>query len=215
MALVEAKLKILEQLWEAEQPVRARDLAQKLNARVAAVTMHLLRLRNLGDVHVPQHGYYAITELGKEAIGLPKIDKAYAAKILSTVPYDKAFHFHTSLHHYTQVHATNLLEFRDQLQSMDVESVEFHVPRRDFEAWFQSLGDTELAKRLRLICDMSVHGLELKTKVYETVKHRVDELSNIHGQILAHNLNGSRYSFICYQVSEFIKHVLGNNYTKN
>jgi repressor of nif and glnA expression len=33
MALVEAKLKILEQLWEEEQPIRARDLAQALNLR--------------------------------------------------------------------------------------------------------------------------------------------------------------------------------------
>jgi len=181
MVLVEAKLKILGQLWEDQQPVRARELAQTLNLRVAAVTMHLLRLRKLGYVHVPEYGFYTITELGKEAIGLPKIDKAYAAKILSTVPYEKAFHFHTSMHHYTQVHANSLLEFGDQLQSMDVESVEFHVPRRDFEAWFQSLGDTELAKRLSLICDLRLHGVELKTKVCETVNHRLDELRNIHG----------------------------------
>ena len=181
MDLVEAKLKILEKLWEEQQPMRAKDVAQTLNLAPARATMHLLRLRKWGYVHIPKYGYYAITALGKEAIGLPKIDKAHAAKILSTVPYDKAFHFCTSLHHYTQVHANNLLDFGGKIQKMDVESVEFHVPRRDFEAWVQSLGDVELAKRLGLICGMPLHGQELKTKVYETVKHRLDELGNIHG----------------------------------
>jgi DNA-binding transcriptional ArsR family regulator len=181
MDLVEAKLKILEKLWEDQQPMRARDVAQKLNLRVAAVTMHLLRLRKLGYVQQPKYGYYAITDLGKETIGLPKIDKAYAAKILSTVPYDKAFQFYNSMHQYTHVLANSLLDFGDKLQKIDVKSVEFHVPRKDFEQWVQSLGDVELAKRFGLICSMHLHGQELRTKVYETVKHRLEELRNIHG----------------------------------
>ena len=181
MGLVEAKLKILEKLWEDQEPMRAKDVAQKMNLGVAAATMHLLGLKKWGYVYTPKHGYYAITDLGKETIGLPKIDKAHATKILSNLPHDKAFHFYTDIHQYTHVHASSLTDFYDKIQKIDVKSVEFHVPRKDFEQWFQSLGDVELAKRLGLIRGMHLHGEELKAKVYDTVKHRLEELRHIHG----------------------------------
>jgi predicted transcriptional regulator len=181
MGLVEAKMKILEKLWEEQQPMKAKDIAQKMNLGVAAATMHLLGLKKWGYVSTPKHGYYAITDLGKETIGLPKIDKANAAKILSNLTHDKAFHFYTGLHQYTHVLASSLADFYDKLQKIDVKSVEFHISRKDFEHWFQSLGDVELAKRLGLIRGMQLHGEELRTRVYEAVKHRLEELKNIHG----------------------------------
>jgi len=93
MGLVEAKMKILEVLWTVGTPMKSRDVAQKLGLGIASTTMHLLGLRRGGHVTTPRHGLYAITELGKETIGLPKIDNKQAAKILSQVPVDKAFHF--------------------------------------------------------------------------------------------------------------------------
>lgn len=181
MGLVEAKMKILEILWTEGTPMKSKDVAKKAGLGVAAATMHLLGLKKSEHVYTPQHGLYAITELGKEAIGLPKIDKAHATKILSHLPADKAFHFYTGVHQYTHVIAHSLAEFIDKLQKIDVKSVEFHVPRKDFENWVHSLGDVELAKRLGLIHNMHVHGEDLRTRVYETVKHRLDELKHIHG----------------------------------
>jgi hypothetical protein len=181
MGLVEAKMKILEKLWEEQQPMKAKDVAQKMNLGVAATTMHLLGLKKFGYVSTPMHGYYAITDLGKETIGLPKIDKANAAKILSNLPHDKAFHFYTGVHQYTHVLASSLADFYDKIQKIDAKSIDFHVPRKDFEHWFQSLGDLELAKRLGLIHGMRLHGEELRTKIHETIKHRLDELKSIHG----------------------------------
>jgi len=181
MGLVEAKMKILEKLWEEQQPMRSKDVAQRMNLGVAATTMHLLGLRKGGYVYTPQHGYYAITDQGKEAIGLPKIEKAHAAKILSSLPHDKAFHFYTGVHQYTGVLANSLADFYGKLQKIDVKSVEFHVSRKDFEQWIQSLGDVELAKRLGLIRGMHLHGEDLRTRVHEAVKHRLEELKRIHG----------------------------------
>jgi hypothetical protein len=179
MGLVEAKMKILEVLWAEGIPMRSKEVAQKLGYGVAATTMHLLGLRRSGHVYTPRHGLYAITELGKETIGLPKIDKQKAAKILSQVPVDKAFHFYTDMHQYTNLVAHNLAEFVDKLQKIVVKSVEFHVSRKDFENWAQSLGDGELAKRLDLIRNMNVHGEDLRTRVYEAAKHRLEELRQI------------------------------------
>jgi hypothetical protein len=158
-----------------------KDVAQKLGLKVAATNMHLLGLKRTGHVLTPKHGYYAITEPGKEALGLPKADKALASKILSHVSADKAFHFYTGIHQYTHVIAHSLAEFADKVQKIDVKSIEFHTPRKDFEHWVQSLGDTELAKRLGWIRSMRAHGEDLRTRVYEAVKHRLDELKRIHG----------------------------------
>jgi len=181
MGLVEAKMKILEALWEAGTPMKSKDVAQKVGLGVAAATMHLLGLKKGGHVYTPKHGLYAITELGKEAIGLPKSDKAHAAKILSHVATDKAFHFYTGIHQYTRVIAHSLAEFGDKLQKIDVKSIEFHIPRKDFEHWAHSLGDVELAKRLGVIRNMHLRGEDLRTRVYEAVKHRVEELKHILG----------------------------------
>ena len=179
MGLVEAKMKILEVLWTVGTPMKSRDVAQKLGLGIAATTMHLLGLRRGGHVYTPRHGLYAITELGKETIGLPKIDKKQAARILSQVPVDKAFHFYSGMHQYEHVVAHNLAEFVDSLEKIDVKSVEFHLLRKDFENWIQGLGDVELARRLCLIRSSSVQGEDLRTRVYEAAKHRLQELRYI------------------------------------
>ncbi len=181
MSLGDEKMRILELLWAQGQPMTLKDVAQKLGLKVAATNMHLLGLKRAGHVITPKHGLYAITELGKEALGLPKIDRALASKILSRVSADKAFHFYSGIHHYTHVIAHSLAEFADDLQKIDVKSVEFHVPRKDFEHWVQSLGDVELGRRLGWVRGVHAHGEDLRTRVYETVKHRLDELKRIHG----------------------------------
>jgi predicted transcriptional regulator len=77
-------MKILEVLWAEGAPMKSKDVAQKLGLGIAATTMHLLGLRRSEHVYTPRHGLYAITELGKEIIGLPKIDKQKATKILKS-----------------------------------------------------------------------------------------------------------------------------------
>jgi len=179
MSLVAAKMKILERLWEEGQPMRSKDVAQKIGLGVAATTMHLLGLKKTGHVLTPKHGYYAITDLGKESIGIPKIDKAHAAKILNNVPHDKAFHFYTGMHQYTGVLANSLADFCDKIQKVNVKSVEFHISQKDFEHWVKGLGDTELAKRLGLIRNMNLHGEELRRKIHEVTKVRLEELQRL------------------------------------
>lgn len=181
MGLVEAKMKILETLWTEGAPMKSKDVARKVGLGVAAATMHLLGLRRSGYVYTPKHGLYDITELGKEVIGLPRIDKAHATKILSHVPSGKGFHFYTGVHEYTHMIAHSLAEFVDKVQKVNVKALEFHVPRKDFEHWFESLGDMEMTKRFGLIRNMHLHGEDLRTRMYEAVKHRLDELKRIQG----------------------------------
>jgi hypothetical protein len=61
---------------------------------------------------------------------------------------------------------------------MDLKTVEFHAERGDFETWVSSLGDAELAKRLKIIRGTKLTGEALRKKVFETVKSRCNELAN-------------------------------------
>lgn len=178
MSLAEAKMKILEKLWEEGKPMELKEVAQKAGLKVAATNMHLLGLRKTGHVS-SLHGRYSMTDLGKEALGLPKIDKTHASKILGHMPNDKAFHFYTGLHQHIGVLANSLAEFCDKVEKISVKSVEFHVSRKDFEHWFRSLGDVELARRTALIQNSNLHGEELRKKVLEAAKHRLEELKQL------------------------------------
>jgi len=179
MSVGRDKKKILEILWEAGKPLKSREVAKQMKLSIPSSTMHLLRLRRAGYVSTPEKGYYAITNLGKEMIGIPSIDKERALDILRTVPLEKAFHFYTETNRYTGVYANSLNDLCNKVQTIDIRSVEFHVPRGDLEFWFHDLGDLELAKRVSLIKGTGLSGEDLRKKVYETVKYRCEELVSI------------------------------------
>jgi len=178
MSLAETKMKVLEKIWEEGKPMELKEVAQKTGLKVAAANMHLLGLRKTGHVS-SLHGRYTITDLGKEVLGLPKIDKAHALKILGHMPNDKAFHFYTGLHQHLGVQANNLAEFCDKIEKINIKSIEFHTPRKDFEHWFRSLGDVELARRIASIQNANLHGEELRKKIIEAAKHRLEELKRL------------------------------------
>jgi len=175
----EVRRKILEMLLEAGKPMRSWEIAEKMGISVPSSTMHLLRLIKAGYVSTPQRGQYVITVHGKEALAVPKIDRELVSRILSPVSSEKAFHFYKGMDQYLQVFANSLNDFCEKIQTVDVKSVEFHVPRRDFELWLQGLGDLELAEKLGQIRRMSLAGESLRKTVYETVRSRCEELKRL------------------------------------
>ncbi|UCH70680.1 MAG: winged helix-turn-helix transcriptional regulator [Candidatus Bathyarchaeota archaeon] len=178
----EVRREILKMMWEVEGPVRSWEIAEKMGISVPSSTMHLLRLIKAGYVSTPQKGHYLLTVHGKEILGLPKVDRELVSRILSSVSSEKAFHFYKGTGEYLQVFANSLNDFREKIMAIDVKSVEFHVPRRDFELWFQSLGDFELAEKMGEIRQMSLSGEHLRKKVYETVRSRYEELKRLFQQ---------------------------------
>lgn len=130
-------------------------------------------------VSVPQKNYCAITDQGKEAIGLPQVDKNLALEILSPLPIEKAFHFYYDIDQPSGVHADSLKDFVDKIQNVDLKSIEFHIPRKDFECWVSSLGDIELSKKLGLLRIANLSGENLRKELYETVNSRCEELKKL------------------------------------
>lgn len=171
----EAKKEILGLLWEAEKPVSLEEVSQKTGLKSRSVNMHLLGLVKLGHVTKSAKGYYTIADSGREAIGFPRIDRKFAEKVLNKTPVKGAFHFYRGINRPTGILSDSLVDLCEKIKTLEMESIEFHLSRGDFEKWISSLGDTELAKRLRLIQKKDLTGQTLREEVYRTLRSRCDE----------------------------------------
>jgi hypothetical protein len=75
--------------------------------------------------------------------------KTISAESLAAVPFEKGFHFYTSVGNYTGITATSLSEFTLKLQIIPPESVAFHFHRNDFQNWIKyTINDAALAQRI-------------------------------------------------------------------
>jgi hypothetical protein len=75
--------------------------------------------------------------------------KTITAKSLTTVPFEKGFHFYTNVGNYTGITATSLNEFAIKLQIIPPESITFHFHRKDFQNWIRyTINNAALAQRI-------------------------------------------------------------------
>jgi hypothetical protein len=182
MSLSPVKQEILETMLLHEKPVKAMEIAKKTQKEFPPVMMHLLGLVRMGYVNSPEKGQYIITESGKKALGIPENNKEKATAILSYTPHDRAFNFYVTVDKPLSLHAHNLRDFANKLQRADIASIEFHMQRGDFEAWFKGLGDEELAKKTALLKQKNVVGEDLRKQLSEIVEQRYLALAKLAGQ---------------------------------
>jgi len=179
MSISPVKRLILETMWMIDKPAKPAEIAKDTGVSFKQAWMHLLGLTKLEYVSSPEKGFYVITEKGKKTLGIPEVDKQRAAEILAYLPMEKSFHFYADIGKPLDVFATSLGDFTDKIQKADSSSIEFHIRRGDFEAWFTSLGDIELARKTLLAREQKMTGEELRKKLYEIVKKRFEELVKI------------------------------------
>ncbi len=177
MSLSPVKKLVLETIWMLNKPVKPAEVAEEVGLGFPTVMMHVVGLAKMGYVKAAEKGYYTITDKGREALGLPIISGEKARQILAYVPADKAFYFYADIGKPLGVYAASLGDFCEKIQKIDIGSIEFHLYRGDFEAWFAGLGDIELAKKTALIRERKMSGEELRSKLYEVVKNRCEELA--------------------------------------
>ncbi len=183
MSLSPVKQEILESMFLCEKPQRAMEIAKAAHKEFQPVMMHLLGLQRMGFISSPQKGLYVITAQGKRILGIPETTKEKAADILVYAPHDRAFHFYATVDKPLSMHAHNLRDFAVKIEKADPASVEFHIKRGDFEAWFRGLGDEELAKKMALLRQQNLKGEELRELLHEIVEHRYHELAELTGQV--------------------------------
>jgi hypothetical protein len=185
MNLSPVKHEILEALFLHEQPVKAVQLAKELEKEFPSVMMHLLGLIRLGYAFSPEKGRYVISDEGKKELGLPRLTKEQAIEILKQTPWERGFHFYAGIGKPLDIYANDLLDFCAKLAQIDMGTFEFHLARGDFEVWFASLGDAELAKKTSLLKQKKLKGEELCRRLQEIAQTRCTELSRIVGESAA------------------------------
>jgi predicted transcriptional regulator len=179
MSISPVKRLILETVWMLDRPAKAADIAKEAGLSFPPAMMHILGLARMGFVKASEKGVYAITESGKDALGLSKVSREKAMEILAYLPVEKSFHFYADVGKPLNVHAASLGDFCDKILKVDMSSIEFHVNRGDFEAWLTALGDAELARKMLLVREQKITGENLRRKVHEIVKNRHDTLAII------------------------------------
>jgi hypothetical protein len=186
MDLSPAKLEILETLLLHEKPVKALEISQEKAKDRPAVQMHLIGLVRMGYAKSPAKGLYVISENGKKALGLPEVTRDLALKILGQTSRDKAFYFYEGIGKPLNLYAQGLLDFCDKIGKINANSVQFHIHRGDFEAWFKALGDAELSKKTALLKSKQLPVEDLQRKLREMVKSRCTKLTEVAGQASPH-----------------------------
>ena len=185
MSLSPTKYEILETMLLHDRPLRAIQIAKEIGKEFPAVMMHIIGLRRMGYATSPEKGQYTITEKGKKALGVPEINRDNARTILAYMPQDKSFHFYASIGKPLSLNAHSLQDFRDKILKVNADSIDFHMNRGDFEAWFASLGDVELAKKAALLKEKKIVGEELHRRLQEIVKNRCMALANAAGHAVS------------------------------
>lgn len=95
------------------------------------------------------------------------------------VPRDKSFYFDTGLGQYSGILASSIGDFLDSLKIVPLESLEYHIGRRDFEKWTKDvLGSIQLADNIRTLRRSQIKGEQLRLQLIDVVKEWADRVSS-------------------------------------
>ncbi len=98
-----------------------------------------------------------------------------AVRILRTVRDEEAFYFYEDIGKPTGESAKSLPDFLEKIKSVKLESLRFHLQRKDFQNWIKkTLGDSKLARRIERI--LPSYEDDVRTKIYTTIENRIKEL---------------------------------------
>lgn len=179
MSLSPVKRLVLETMWMLNKPATAAEITKQVGLNFSSVMMHIIGLTRLDYAGLHEKGHYVITEKGKKALGFPEVNKEKASEILAYLPVEKSFHFYADIDKSLNIHAASLGDFRDKILNIEPSSIEFHINRGDFEAWFTGLGDFELTRKTYIIKEQKGSAEEIRRKLYEAVKDRYEALARI------------------------------------
>jgi NDP-sugar pyrophosphorylase family protein len=100
-----------------------------------------------------------------------KVDAGSTVDGIIAVPRDKSFYFDTGLGQYSGILASSIQEFLDALKIVPLESLEYHIGRRDFEKWTKDvLGSVLLADNIRTLRRSQLKGEDLRLQLVGAVQ---------------------------------------------
>jgi putative component of toxin-antitoxin plasmid stabilization module len=98
-----------------------------------------------------------------------------AVRILRTLRDEEAFYFYEQIGKTTGERAKSLCDFLEKVKSVKLESLVFHLERKDFENWIsRTLDDSKLARRMSRI--VSSNDADVRVKIQAVIENRIKEL---------------------------------------
>ncbi|MEM2971930.1 MAG: DUF5752 family protein [Candidatus Bathyarchaeia archaeon] len=98
-----------------------------------------------------------------------------AARILRTVSDGEAFYFYEDFGKPIGEKAKSLHEFLEKVKHVKLESILFHLQRKDFQKWIETVfGDSKLAKKIGRI--RPTRKEDLRTEIQSVIENRLREL---------------------------------------
>lgn len=108
---------------------------------------------------------------------------AEAIRIMRNVGDKEAFYFYEDIGKPTGERAKSLSDFLEKIKSVRLESLLFHLQRKDFQNWIKTtLCDPKLARELEGIQPLNDNNL--RTQIQTTIKNRIKELEETHAELL-------------------------------
>jgi DNA-binding Lrp family transcriptional regulator len=160
-SLKEKRLRILEVMSLISRKLDFQEFTRRVGLTEGETLDQMQKLEERGFLKKVGQGY-ALTMNGKMAI-----------KVLGKVPEGKQFHFYKGLDQYTGFSADSLKHFYEIIKQVNIETLEFHLLRRDFENWVKTvLSDENLITELVRIRESQIDGEELRKEVLKVIEER-------------------------------------------
>jgi len=100
-----------------------------------------------------------------------------AVKILRNLKNEEAFNFYENIGKPTGESAQSLSDFAKKVNTIKLESLQFHLERKDFQRWMEeTLGDSKLAEMIGKITP--TNDEKLRAKIKEVLGNRLQELKD-------------------------------------
>lgn len=99
-------------------------------------------------------------------------------ELTENVDYEEGFHFFYAPGDYAGKTALSLVTFELDLETVDIQSIRYHLGRADFQKWVcDILGDEKLAKR---IDEVAIQGSdeEVRKELVKLLQERIRELAD-------------------------------------
>ena len=150
--MINEEFKVLKAMSEATNKMDLNAFSKKVGFTPAETVEQIQQLAKEGFLQKVGGGF-GITNKGKAAL-----------KALLPVPEGMSFQFYYRLNQPAQLSATTLKELYSVVRQISVDSIEFHLYRRDFENWIkEAFKDPELAHEIEQVRENELKGDEMRT----------------------------------------------------
>ena len=154
----EEALAVLKELSELSNRMDLNLFSLKVNLTPNETIFQFQQLAKEGFLQKVGNGY-GITERGKTAL-----------KVLTPVPEELGFQFYYGLDRPADLFIDTLEDFYIVIKQINVESLEFHLYRGDFENWLkESFKDPQLAFEFGAIRAFNLKGEELRAELLKAL----------------------------------------------